>query len=136
MSEQVVFDVRQRAAEQGVSYLPGTVPGFVRVLAEGVCPHVSHQTPEETLQYVWSICLKFGDIPKRYECVKLVDAQKLFESGSLPKAISVVSEATASQVSRKVPVVDFRAQTGDFIRMNKSPREAIEHDEMQGVTPN
>ena len=130
LSEQVVFTVRQRAAEQGVSYLPGTVPGFVRVLAEGACLQVNHQSPEGAQKYVWGICLQFGDVPKLYECLKLVDGQRLFESGSLPKAINVVDDTAVSQASIKAPKVDFRAPTGDFIWTNKSPREKIEHGEM------
>lgn len=130
LSEQVVFAVRQRAAEHGVLYLPGTVPGFVRVLAEGACLQVNHQFSEESQKYVWGICLQFGDVSKRYECLKLVDGQRLFESGSLPKAINVVNDTAVSQASIKALRVDFRAPTGDFIRTNKSSREKIEHDEM------
>lgn len=124
-SEQVVFSVRQRASEQGVSYLPGTIPGFIRVLAEASCLQVSQPATEEAQQYIWSICLKFGDVTKRYECLKLVDGQRLFEPASLPSAISLANE---SAVSEKTPAVDFRAPTGDFIRTNKPCQEKSEHD--------
>lgn len=122
LSEQVVFSVRRKAAEQGVSYLPGTVAGFVRVLAEGDCLQINPRQ-EEGRQYIWSIYLKFADVAKRYECLKLVDGQKLFKSGLVPETINIVDEAEVPQVTGKAPEVDFRAPTGDFIRKNKATRE-------------
>ena len=118
LNEEVVFSVRQRAAEKGIGYLPGTIPGFVLVLAEGGCLVAKPDSQQEQDRYAWQICLKF-DEPRRFDCLRLDDGVLLFGNKAPPKALELCEAAQEKPQEKAATTMDFRAPAGGFTKADK-----------------